>query len=149
HQDLVVAGGVESMSRAAPLRADGFTANNDHLKEQYAMVPQGIAADLIATLDGFGREELDQLAVDSQARAANALAENRFTPSLIPIYHDDGTLALDREEFPRLGTTLADLARLAPAFEDIGASSADDGGRTIDQTALLAYPQLERIDHVH
>jgi acetyl-CoA C-acetyltransferase len=149
HQDLVVAGGVESMSRAAPLHADGFTANNDHLKKQYAMVPQGIAADLIATLDGFGREELDQLAVDSQARTAKALAENRFTPSLIPIYHDDGTLALDREEFPRPGTTLADLARLAPAFEDIGASYADDGAHTIDQTALLAYPQLERIDHAH
>ena len=67
-QDLVVTGGVESMSRPAPMHVDGFTANNNHLRDQYDMVPQGISADLIATVEGFSREELDQLAVDSQNR---------------------------------------------------------------------------------
>src|SRR5918911_1546497 len=94
-QDFVVAGGVESMSRPAPMGVDGFTANNAHLYEQYPMVAQGISADLIATIEGFSREECDRLAVDSQDRAAKALAEGRFDNSLVTIYHDDGTVALD------------------------------------------------------
>src|SRR5918997_3122746 len=117
HQDLLVAGGVESMSRPADHHVDGFTANNAHLFEQYPMVPQGISADLIATLEGFSREECDALAVDSQDRCAKALAEGRFDRSLVPIVHDDGTPALDHEEFPRPGTTLESLAKLAPSFE--------------------------------
>ena len=128
-QDLVVAGGVESMSRPAPMHVDGFTANNAHLFEQYAMVPQGISADLIATTEGFSREDCDRLAVDSQDRCAKALAEGRFDRSLVPIFHDDGTPALDREEFPRPGTTLDDLAKLAPSFEAMGAHVAE--GRTL------------------
>jgi acetyl-CoA C-acetyltransferase len=103
HQDVVVAGGVESMSRPASLSVDGFSANNPHLFEQYPMVAQGLSADLIATVEGFSREECDQLAVESQNRAAAALAEDRFARSLVPIHHDDGTLALDHEEFPRPG----------------------------------------------
>ncbi|MCX7266895.1 MAG: beta-eliminating lyase-related protein, partial [Burkholderiales bacterium] len=93
-QDLVVGGGVESMSRPAPMHIDGFTANNNHLRDQYDMVPQGISADLIATVEGFSREDLDALAVDSQARAAEAIAEGRFDRALVPIFHDDGSLAL-------------------------------------------------------
>ena len=77
-QDLVVSGGVESMSRPSPMHVDGFTANNNHLRDQYDMVPQGISADLIATIEGFSREELDQLAVDSQNRAAAAIAEGQI-----------------------------------------------------------------------
>src|SRR5215213_1332044 len=96
-QDLVVSGGVESMSRPAPMHVDGFTANNAHLREQYAMVAQGISADLIATLEGFTREQCDALAVDSQNRAQVAIAEGRFERALIPIFNDDGTLALDRD----------------------------------------------------
>jgi acetyl-CoA C-acetyltransferase len=149
HQDLVVGGGIESMSRPAPLHVDGFSANNAHLNAQYAMVPQGISADLIATIDGVSREELDQLAVDSQDRTAKAIAEERFAGSLVPIRDDNGAVALDREEFPRPGTTLADLAKLAPSFEAMGGHKADGAALTIDQTALLAYPQIERIEHVH
>jgi acetyl-CoA C-acetyltransferase len=149
-QDLVVAGGVESMSRPAPAHVDGFTANNKHLRDQYNMVAQGISADLIATTEGFTREECDALAVDSQARAAVALQEGRFDRALVPIYHDDGTLALDHEEFPRPGTTAEQLAKLNPSFEAMGAMTNNDGsGLTIDQTALLAYPGFDKIDHVH
>ncbi|MEY4339290.1 MAG: hypothetical protein RLZ14_1140 [Actinomycetota bacterium] len=148
-QDLVVAGGVESMSRPAPMHVDGFTANNNHLRDQYDMVPQGISADLIATVDGFSREELDQLAVDSQNRAAAAIAEGRFDRSLVAIHHDDGRLALDRDEHPRPGTTLDDLAKLAPSFVGMGGHVAKGRELTIDQTALKAYPQLTEIRHVH
>jgi len=149
-QDLVVSGGVESMSRPAPLHVDGFTANNDHLYEQYAMVAQGISADLIATVEGFTREECDRLAVDSQDRAAKAIAEGRFERALVPIFHDDGALALDHDEFPRPGTTLESLAKLSPSFAAMGEHVLKDkGGITVDQTALLAYPHLDHIDHVH
>ena len=148
-QDLVVTGGVESMSRPAPMHVDGFTANNNHLRDQYDMVPQGISADLIATVDGFSREELDQLAVDSQNRAAAAMAEGRFDRSLVAIHHDDGRLALDRDEHPRPGTTLEDLGKLAPSFIGMGGHVAKGRELTIDQTALKAYPQLSEIRHVH
>jgi acetyl-CoA C-acetyltransferase len=148
-QDLVIAGGVESMSRPAPMHVDGFTANNHHLRDQYDMVPQGISADLIATVEGFQREELDQLAVDSQNRAAVAIAEGRFDKALVPIFHDDGTLALDHDEHPRPGTTVADLAKLTPSFAGMGAHTQGDRPLTIDQTALKAYPQLTEIRHVH
>jgi acetyl-CoA C-acetyltransferase len=147
-QDLVVGGGVESMSRSAPMHVDGFTANNAHLREQYDMVAQGISADLIATVEGFNREELDQLAVDSQTRAAVSLAEGRFDRSLVPIFHDDGSLALDHEEFPRAGTTLEDLTKLSPSFAKMGAYQLPSG-LTVDQTALKAYPQVSEIRHVH
>lgn len=148
-QDLVVAGGVESMSRPAPMHVDGFTANNHHLRDQYDMVPQGISADLIATVEGFGREELDQLAVDSQHRAAVAMAEGRFDRSLVPIFHDDGRLALDRDEHPRPGTTLDDLAKLSPSFAGMGAHTVAGRDLTIDDTARKAYPHLTEIRHVH
>ena len=121
HQDIVVGGGVESMSRPAPLHVDGFSANNPHLAEQFAMVPQGISADLIATLGGFSRSQCDELAVDSQTRASAAIAEGRFDRSLVPITHDDGTVALDHDEHPRPGTDLDKLAKLNPAFEKMGA----------------------------
>ncbi|MFM8531710.1 MAG: acetyl-CoA C-acetyltransferase [Ilumatobacteraceae bacterium] len=147
-QDIVVAGGIESMSRPAPLHVDGFTANNDHLFAQYPMVAQGISADLIASVEGFSREECDQIAFDSQTRAAAALAEGRFDRSLVPILHDDGTLALDTEEFPRAGTTMESLAKLTPSFEAMG-SKPFKNSLTIDQTALLTYPQVTELRHVH
>jgi acetyl-CoA C-acetyltransferase len=149
HQDIVVSGGVESMSRPSPMHVDGFTANNPHLFEQYAMVPQGISADLIATIGGFTREQCDQLAVDSQTRAAAAIAEGRFERSLVPISDDDGNVVLAVEEFPRPGTTLEGLAKLSPSFEKMGAYEDPRSGITLDQTAVLAYPQVERIEHVH
>ena len=148
-QDVLVAGGVESMSRTAPMSADGFTANNDHLFDRHSMVPQGISADLLATLEGFSREELDRLAVDSQERCAKAVAEQRFERSLVPVFHDDGTLALDHDEHPRPGTTVDDLGRLRAAFEPMGALTPEGKELTLDQTALLAYPQVDQIRHVH
>ncbi|MBW2385559.1 MAG: acetyl-CoA C-acetyltransferase [Deltaproteobacteria bacterium] len=148
-QSLVVAGGVESMSRPAPLHVDGFTANNNHLRDQYAMVPQGISADLIASVEGFTREECDQLAIDSQNRAEAAIKEGRFDHALVPIYTDEGSLALDREEFPRPGTTLSDLSKLAPSFEKMGAHKPEGQSLSIDATALLAYPDVSEINHVH
>ncbi|MCB0979938.1 MAG: acetyl-CoA C-acetyltransferase [Acidimicrobiaceae bacterium] len=148
-QDLVVAGGVESMSRPAPMHVDGFTANNNHLRDQYDMVPQGISADLIASVEGFSREELDQLAVDSQARAARAQAEGRFDRSLVPIFHDDGTLALAIDEHPRAGTTLEDLAKLQPSFAGMGGHVQEGRELSIDATALKAYPNVSEIRHVH
>ena len=147
-QDCVVAGGIESMSRPSPMHVDGFTANNAHLREQFDMVPQGISADLIATLEGFTREDCDALAVESQRRAEIAIKEGRFERSLIPILHDDGTVALAVDEHPRPGTTMADLAKLSPSFEQMGAYRKD-GGLSIDETALKAYPQLSVINHVH
>ena len=148
-QDCVVAGGIESMSRPSPMHVDGFTANNAHLREQFDMVPQGISADLIATLEGFTREQCDALAMESQRRAAEAIAEGRFERSLVPILHDDGTLALAKDEHPRPGTTMEDLAKLQPSFAQMGAYRKDPDGLSIDETALKAYPQLKAIDHVH
>ena len=148
-QDLVVGGGVESMSRPAPLSVDGFTANNHHLRDQYNMVAQGISADLIATVEGFTRERCDELAVESQRRAQIAIAEGRFDRSLVPINNDDGTLALDHDEFPRPGTTMEDLAKLSPSFAQMGAATSRDSELTIDETALLAYPDVKAINHVH
>lgn len=148
-QDIVVAGGVESMSRPSPMHVDGFTANNNHLRDQYNMVPQGISADLIATVEGFTREECDALAVESQRRAHIAISEGRFENSLIPIMNDDGTLALAVDEHPRAGTTLADLAKLTPSFEGMGAYKKDPSGLSIDETARLAYPHITSINHVH
>ncbi len=149
HQDLVVGGGVESMSRPTSLHVDGFSANNPHLFDQFPMVSQGISADLIATVEGFGREECDALAVESQARAAVAIAEGRFERSLVPIFHDDGTLALAKDEHPRPGTSLADLAKLTASFEAMGAHTPTGKTLTIDQTALLTYPDFDHITHVH
>ena len=126
-----------------------FTANNHHLRDRYNMVAQGISADLIATVEGFSRAECDQLAVDSQDRAQAAIAEGRFDKSLVPILLDDGSLALDHEEFPRPGTTVADLEKLPPSFAKMGAAPMRDQELTVDQTALLAYPHLDEIRHVH
>ena len=131
-QDIVVAGGIESMSRPSPIHVDGFTVNNNHLRDQYNMVPQGISADLIATVEGFTREQCDALAVESQRRAQVAITEGRFERSLIPIYHGDGTLALAVDEHPRAGTTLADLEKLTPSFEGMGGYKKDPEGLTID-----------------
>jgi len=113
------------------------------------MVAQGISADLIATVEGFSRRQCDELGVDSQTRAAAALAEGRFDRSLVTIRHDDGTVALDHEEFPRPGTTLADLEKLSPSFEKLGAMVLDGQTLSVDQTALLSYPGYDRIEHVH
>ena len=154
-QDLVVAGGVESMSRwptgdgtgeEAPPTIDG---NNPALREKYPTVPQGISADLIASLEGFSREDCDRFALESQARAAVAIAEGRFDRSMIPVVAADGSMVLDREEHPRPSTTAADLAKLTPSFEAMGSHRYAGFEETFDEMCLRTYPQLDRIDHVH
>ena len=120
--DLVVAGGVESMSRV-PMGSDGGgeDGHNEQLRERFRQVPQGISADLIATLDGFAREALDEFALRSQQRAARAVEERRFEQSLVPVIDPKtGQVALARDEMPRPETTREGLAALAPSFVAIG-----------------------------
>jgi acetyl-CoA C-acetyltransferase len=148
-QNLMVAGGVEFMSRPASLSVDGFTANNKHLYDQYPLVPQGISADLIATVEGFSREDCDELAVSSQRRAAAAIDAGRFKNSVVPIYNDDGTLALDHDEHPRPGTTMEALAGLNPSFAKMGVMVPSNDTRSYDEICKAVYPQIDSVNHVH
>ena len=142
HQDLVVAGGVESMSRwnltAGSATIDG---GNPAFRERFPTVPQGISADLIATIEGFSRTDVDTFAAESQQRAAAAMEEGRFNRGIIPLLGADGEVVLDHDEHPRPGTTLEGLGKLRPAFAE--------QGETYDEMALSRYPTVERIDHVH
>jgi acetyl-CoA C-acetyltransferase len=149
-QDLVVGGGVESMSRV-PMGSDkaGLDGHNDRLDARHPMVPQGISADLIATLEGFSREALDAFAVESQRRAQLAQKEGRFDKSLVPVRDPEGRVALDRDEHPRAGTTLEGLAKLEPSFTAMGAYKPKGSSQTMDERALSRYPQLRKIEHVH
>ena len=149
-QDLVVAGGVESMSRFVPASGPpDFTARNPHLRELYPLVPQGISADLIATVEAFDREDVDRYAVESQARAAIAQAEGRFEKSIIPVRHVDGSLALDHDEHPRPGTALEALAALSPSFVEMGTTKVEGFDRSFDEMCKQAYPGIDRVEHVH
>jgi acetyl-CoA C-acetyltransferase len=150
-QDLVVAGGVESMSYGSTLpRAAGATldSGNTHLRAIHPQPHQGICGDLIATLEGFSREDVDTLAFESQQRAANAIAGGHFDRSLVPVVHDDGSPALDHEEYPRAGTTLEGLAALKPAFAGIYEVPLDEEGLSFRKLVEQAYPDV-KIDHVH
>jgi acetyl-CoA C-acetyltransferase len=149
-QDLVVGGGVESMSRwpqdPTPPTIDG---DNPALRAKYPTVPQGISADLIATLEGFSRQDCDEFALRSQQRAARAIAEDRFARSVIPVRNPDGSIALDHEEHPRPDTTLEALAQLPPSFAAMGQQRFPDFEESFDEMCLRVYPQIDRIDHVH
>ncbi len=149
-QDLVVGGGVESMSRV-PMGSDEAMMDglNLELRKRVFQVPQGISADLIATLDGSGREEVDRFALRSQERAAVALREGRFAKSLFPVLGPDGEVALDHDEHPRPDTTLEGLAKLEPAFAKLGAAAVGPARETLDQLALARYPEAKAVDHVH
>jgi acetyl-CoA C-acetyltransferase len=149
--DLVVAGGVESMSRV-PMGSDGgsMDGNNLRLRERVFQVPQGISADLIATLEGFSREDLDALALRSQKNAARAIEEGRFAKSLFPVKDPaTGAVALERDEFPRPGTTAEELAALKPSFVQLGEAAVGSKGETLDQIALTKYPEAKTIRHLH
>jgi len=140
---LVVGGGIESMSRV-PMGADGGAWPIDPaVAFPHHFVPQGISADLIATLDGYTREQVDAYAVESQRRAAEAWKDGRFARSIVPIRDVVGQVVLDHDEHMRPGTTLNDLAALKPAFVVPG----EQGG--FDTVALQRYPQVEAIRHVH
>ena len=145
--DMVVAGGCEMMSmpnRRSP--EDGpvtMDQGNLRLRARHPQSHQGICADAIATLEGIDREALDALALVSQQRAAVAIAENRFAKSLVPVYKEDGTLALDHEEFPRPQTTAEGLASLKPSFEAMADIPLDKDGTTFRKLILAVYPDLE------
>jgi acetyl-CoA C-acetyltransferase len=149
--DLVVAGGVESMSRV-PMGSDGgqMDGNNLHLRGRVFQVPQGISADLIATLEGFSRQELDALALRSQKNAARAIEEGRFSKSLFAVKDPTtGVVALERDEFPRPGTTAEELAGLKASFVQLGEAAVGPKGETLDQIALAKYPEAKAIQHLH
>ncbi|MDX6231810.1 MAG: acetyl-CoA C-acetyltransferase [Nocardioidaceae bacterium] len=146
-QDLVVAGGVESMSRHTYGRP--LDAGNDKLRALHPLVPQGISADLIATLEGFSRTDVDTFAVESQDRAAVAIKEGRFDRSIVPVLDDDGSVLLDRDEMPRPGTTVERLAELPPSFERAGTKPRDPDGLSFDDNARGVYPDAGEIQHVH
>ncbi|MEU6210373.1 acetyl-CoA C-acetyltransferase [Streptomyces sp. NPDC090085] len=142
-EDLVLAGGVESMSRV-PMASDGGAWFNDPMTNwDVNFVPQGIGADLIATIEGFSRRDVDEYAALSQDRAAVAIKEGRFAKSVVPVTDRNGLVVLDHDEFVRPGTTADSLAKLKPSFADIG----ELGG--FDAVALQKYHWIEKIDHVH
>jgi acetyl-CoA C-acetyltransferase len=149
-QDLVIGGGVESMSRC-PMGSDGsgLEGNNPGLSAQHPVVPQGISADLIATLEGFTRETLDAFAAESQRRCEIAQKEGRFQRSLLPVRDAAGRIALERDEHPRAGATVASLGKLEPSFAKVGAHAPKGDTRSFDERALSRYPQIAKIEHVH
>ncbi|MGN6129719.1 MAG: acetyl-CoA C-acetyltransferase [Nocardioidaceae bacterium] len=142
-EDLILAGGVESMSRV-PMGSDGGAwAMDPATALDTSFVPQGIGADLIATIEGFSREDVDAYAAESQARAAKAQANGYFDRSVIPVKDRNGLTVLEKDEFIRPGTTVESLSGLKPSFADIG----EQGG--FDAVALEKYHWVEKIDHVH
>ncbi len=153
-EDLVIAGGTEMMSytsaSADPSEPPMLDAGNLHLRELHPQSQQGVCADAIATLEGIDREAVDQLAFVSQQRAAKAMEEGRFEKSLVPVYNLDGSLALDREEFPRPGTTMETLGDLKTVFNMFMDIVVDGEGNTYGNLVTRKYPELEgKINHVH
>jgi acetyl-CoA C-acetyltransferase len=142
-EDLVIAGGVESMSRV-PMAADGGAMAMDPATNYDAFfVPQGIGADLIATIEGFGRDDVDAYAVRSQELAATAWSGGSFAKSVVPVKDMNGLTVLDHDEHMRPGTTMDDLAKLDPSFAVIGEMAG------FDAVALQKFHFLEKINHVH
>ncbi len=153
-EDCVIAGGCEMMSYTAatadPTSPPVLDAGNLRLRKKHPQSQQGVCADAIATLEGIDRTAVDQLAVVSQERAARAIAEGRFTRSLVPVHNEDGSIALDREEFPRPGTTLESLAGLKTVFNMFMDVPVDDQGNTYGSLITQKYPQLKgTMAHVH
>lgn len=141
-EDLIIAGGVESMSRI-PMGSDGGAMALDPVvSRSMAFVPQGISADLIASVEGFTRKDVDTVGVISQERATFAREQGYFTKSIIPVKDMNGVTVLDFDEFIRPGTTLESLANLNPSFEMMGSFGFND-------VALQKYHEVEKITHVH
>jgi acetyl-CoA C-acetyltransferase len=155
-EDLVIGGGTEMMSYTASSAAqrdprDGpplMDSGNLHLRKLHPQSHQGVCADAIATMEGISREALDELAYVSQQRADHAIRNGHFDRSLVPVYHEDGTLALDHEEFPRPQTTLEALAGLKPSFEAMANVALDNEGTTFAGLINQVYPDL-KIRHFH
>jgi len=146
-EDLVVSGGTEMMS----LPKKGMLpmgAGNEHLQEIHPQSHQGVCADAIATMEGIAREALDALAAESQARADRAIREGRFDKSLVPVLNMDGSVALDREEYPRPQTTVDTLAALPPSFPQVADYRHTEDSKTFRELINQKYPDLD-IQHVH
>jgi acetyl-CoA C-acetyltransferase len=140
-EHLVVAGGVESMSRVRMGTDGGAMYEDPQVSAAIGFVPQGIGADLIATVEGFTRADVDQYALESQRRAARAQAAGYFT-SIVPVRDGNGAVVLAQDEHPRAGTTLESLAALKPAFAALGAAQ-------FDAVALAKYSDVAYVEHVH
>jgi len=142
-EDLILAGGVESMSRV-PMGSDPgpMGADPKNTYDSY-FVPQGVSADLIATIEGFSRETVDEFAAESQARAAKAWSNGHFARSVVPVVDPNGVTVLDHDELVRADTTADKLGALKPSFADMGEQAG------FDAVALQKYHWVERIDHVH
>ncbi|MGY3694747.1 acetyl-CoA C-acetyltransferase [Bradyrhizobium sp. USDA 3240] len=149
-EDLVIAGGTEMMSMEGR-RGEGpmvMDAGNLRLRARHPQSHQGVCADAVATLEGITRRELDQLGLESQRRAAAAIEGGRFSKSLVPVHREDGTLALDRDEYPRPDSTLEGLAMLKPAFAAMADYPLDQRGTTYRKLILDRYPDLD-INFLH
>lgn len=150
--DLVVAGGTEMMSM--PNRRDAsdgpplFDTGNLHLRAMHPQTNQGVCADAIATMEGITRQDVDSLALESQRRAAAAIAGGHFARSLVAVHNEDGSVALDHEEFPRPSTTAEGLAALKPSFEALADVPLNEEGLTFRKLILQKYPDL-KIQHIH
>ncbi len=156
-EDVVIAGGTEMMSLTATMAQEeaaagfkpmGMGSGNARLQRLHPQSHQGVCGDAIASMEGISRADVDALGLVSQQRAAIAIAEGRFAKSVIPIYREDGSLALDHEEFPRPQTTAEGLAALKPSFEAMADFPLDEAGTTFRKLINQAYPDL-KIEHVH
>ncbi len=151
-EDLVIAGGTEMMSYTAstadPASPQMMDAGNLRLRARHPQSHQGVCADAIATLEGISRQAVDELALVSQQRADAAIKGGHFDRSLVPVYREDGSLALDREEFPRPQTTLEGLSSLKPAFAAMAEMPLDNAGTTYGSLIRQVFPDL-KIEHIH
>jgi len=142
--DMIVAGGVESMSRTPMGMDGGAIAVDPSIAMEMYFVPQGISADIIATEYGFSRDEADALAVESQKRAKAAWDAGRFAGSVVPVHDQNGLPILAHDEYMRPGTDMQSLGGLKPSFKEMGEVMPG-----FDAVALMKYPHLERINHIH
>jgi acetyl-CoA C-acetyltransferase len=140
--ELAIGGGVEAMSRVTIGSSGGAWPEDPSVAIPAYFVPQGISADLIATIDGYSRDDVDAYAVESQKRAANAWSKNYFKNSVITVKDSQGITILDRDEHMRPETTMQSLGALKPAFAEMGALG-------FDAVAIQRYPQVEALNHVH
>ncbi|QDF39436.1 acetyl-CoA C-acetyltransferase [Bradyrhizobium symbiodeficiens] len=150
-EDLVIAGGCEMMSMEGRRGGSGpmmMDSGNLRLRARHPQSHQGVCADAIATLEGITRRDVDALGLESQKRAAHAIANGHFDKSLVPVHREDGSLALDHEEYPRPQTTMEGLSALKPAFPAIADYAIDDKGTTYRGLILQKYPDLN-IDFMH
>jgi acetyl-CoA C-acetyltransferase len=148
-EECIVSGGTEMMSYVATQAGKGLMdRGNLHLRDLHPQWHQGICADMIATLEGITREDVDGLALESQRRADVAIKNGHFDKSLVPVYNDDGTVALDHEEFPRPQSTAEGLAGLKAVFENFMDMPIDDTNETYDQLVRRNYPDI-KINHIH